>query len=313
MQSHAPPIRGRLPKFGDSQHGQSTSHDRYMKFGIAFANTAWYTSTAGAIDMAKSAEGVGVDSLWTVEHVVVPVGYESPYPYSPTGKMPGNREDFDVPDPLIWMSFVAAHTTTIKLGTGILILPQRNALVVAKEVATLDAMSGGRVLLGVGVGWLREEFEALGASFSDRGKRLDEQIEVLRAVWTGSPAEFHGTYTQFGPLYSRPAPARGTVPLVIGGHSEAAARRAGRLGDGFFPGAGSIEELTHLLAIVRSTADEHGRDPDAIEITTGAIVSSSKLHDHVEALAKIGVHRITVAPPKPGDFATIEGLVDRFS
>jgi probable F420-dependent oxidoreductase len=283
-----------------------------MKFGIAFANTAWYTSATGAIALAQGAEEVGVDSLWTVEHVVVPVGYESPYPYSPTGKMPGGREDFDVPDPLIWLSFVAAHTKTIKLGTGILILPQRNALVIAKEVATLDAMSGGRVLLGVGVGWLREEFDALGESFGDRGRRLDEQMEVLRELWTGSPSEFQGTYTNFGPLYSRPRPAQGSVPLVIGGHSEAAARRAGRYGNGFFPGSGTIDELKHLLSIVRSTALEHGRDPFAIEITTGAIGSGSKAYAHIEELAAIGVHRVTVAPPKPGDFSAVEDLIARF-
>jgi probable F420-dependent oxidoreductase len=283
-----------------------------MKFGIAFANTAFYTSTAGAIALAQGAEAVGVDSLWTVEHVVVPVGYESPYPYSSTGKMPGGRDDYDVPDPLIWLSFVAANTTTVKLATGILILPQRNALVVAKEVATLDAMSGGRVLLGVGVGWLREEFDALGESFGDRGKRLDEQIEVLRELWTGSPSEFHGTYTNFGPSYSRPRPANGPVPIVIGGHSEAAARRAGKYGDGFFPGSGTIDELTHLLGIVRTTALECGRDPEAIEITTGTIGSGSKAYAHVEQLAAIGVHRVTLAPPKPGDFTAIEELIARF-
>ncbi len=283
-----------------------------MKFGIAFANTAWYTSTSAAISLAQGAEAVGVDSLWTVEHVVVPVGYESPYPYSPTGKMPGGREDFDVPDPLIWLSFVAANTKTIKLGTGILILPQRNALIVAKEVATLDAMSGGRVLLGVGVGWLREEFDALGESFGDRGKRLDEQMEVLRELWTGAPSEFQGTYTNFGPLYSRPRPAQGSVPLVIGGHSEAAARRAGRYGDGFFPGSGTIDELKHLLAIVHSAAIEYGRDPSAIEITTGAIGSGSKAYAHIEELMAIGVHRVNVAPPKPGDFIALEDLIARF-
>jgi probable F420-dependent oxidoreductase len=283
-----------------------------MKFGIAFANTAWYTSTKAAIELAQGAESVGVDSLWTVEHVIVPVGYESPYPYSPTGKMPGGREDFDVPDPLIWLSFVAAHTTTIKLGTGILILPQRNALIVAKEVATLDAMSGGRVLLGLGVGWLREEFDALGESFGDRGKRLDEQMQVLRELWTGSPSEFHGTFTKFGPSYSRPRPAQGSVPLVIGGHSEAAARRAGKYGNGFFPGSGTIDELKHLLGIVRSTATENGRDPEAIEITTGSIGSGAKAYAHIEELAAIGVHRITLAPPKPGDFTAIEALIARF-
>ncbi|NDU79172.1 LLM class flavin-dependent oxidoreductase, partial [Actinomadura sp. DSM 109109] len=127
-----------------------------MRFGIAFANTGPFATPDGAAAMAGAAEQAGFDSLWTVEHVVVPKQYASVYPYAPNGKMPG-AESFDIPDPLIWLAWVAARTTTLRLATGILILPQRNPLVVAKEVATLDQLSGGRVILGVGIGWLEEE------------------------------------------------------------------------------------------------------------------------------------------------------------
>ncbi len=284
-----------------------------MHIAIAFANTAWYASGDGAVSLAVGAEAVGVESLWTVEHVVVPVGYESTYPYDVSGRMPGGREDFDIPDPLIWLSYIAARTSRIKLATGVMILPQRNPIVVAKEVATLDAMSGGRAVLGVGVGWLAEEFAALGVPFNERGKRTDEYIAILRALWSGEAAEFHGEFFDFGPCHSRPTPVAKSVPIVIGGHTEIAARRAGKLGDGFFPGSGTIEELTHLIGIVRATAQEHGRDPDAIEITTGAIARGAKLYEHIEAIAKLGVKRIVLAPSKPGDFSQAEDLVTRFS
>ncbi len=130
-----------------------------MKFGLMFTNTGMGSTPAGARQLAVAAEGAGFESLWTVEHVVVPSGYESKYPYDKSGKMAGGAEEFDLPDPVIWLSYIAAVTERIKLGTGILILPQRNPLVVAKEVATLDVFSGGRLLLGVGVGWLQEEFD----------------------------------------------------------------------------------------------------------------------------------------------------------
>ena len=158
-----------------------------MRFGIAFANTGPMAEPAAAAAFASTAESAGFESIWTVEHVVVPTEYSSPYPYSPTGKMPGSV-DSPIPDPLIWLAYVAAATTQIKLATGILILPQRNPLVLAKETATLDQLSGGRLLLGVGVGWLREEFDAIGVPFGERGSRTDDAVAALRALWTQDAA-----------------------------------------------------------------------------------------------------------------------------
>jgi probable F420-dependent oxidoreductase len=154
-----------------------------MKFGVMFANTGFGSSPDGAVNIAQAAEAGGFEALWTVEHVVVPSGYESKYPYDPSGKMAGGAEAFDLPDPLIWLAYVAAATERIRLATGILILPQRNVVITAKEIATLDHLSGGRVTLGVGAGWLAEEFAALGVPFEDRGKRLDEYIDTLRELW----------------------------------------------------------------------------------------------------------------------------------
>jgi len=250
----------------------------------------------GAVALAQAAEAGGFESLWTVEHTIVPAGYQSPYPYSPTGKMPG-PEDSDIPDPLIWLTYVAASTSTIRLGTGILILPQRNPIVLAKEVATLDRLSGGRVELGVGVGWLEEEFDALGISFADRGARTDDHIAALRALWTQDAASHHGTHSSFDGAISRPRPTQGSVPIVVGGHSKVAARRAGRLGDGFFPGRGSHDALAELIAVMKATAVEHGRDPDAIEISAGGNGAlGRKALDEVKALGDLGVSRVIVPP-----------------
>jgi probable F420-dependent oxidoreductase len=263
-----------------------------MKFGIAFANTGPFTEPAAAVDFACAAEEAGFESLWTVEHVVVPSDYASAYPYSPSGKMPGD-EDMPIPDPLIWLSFVAAATSRINLATGILILPQRNPVVLAKELATLDHLAGGRMLLGIGVGWLEEEFDAIGVPFAERGRRTDEYVAAMRALWTQEKATFHGDFVGFDDCIMRPRPAQGSIPVHIGGHTEVAARRAGRLGDGFFPGKGSHEALAKSFELVRATAREHGRDPDAIEMTTGGngAVGDRALAE-VRALADIGATRV---------------------
>jgi probable F420-dependent oxidoreductase len=267
-----------------------------MKFGVMFANVGPMTTPEGAIGIGQICEEAGIESLWTVEHIVVPVGYESQYPYSPTGRMPG-PEHSDIPDPLIWLAYVAAATKTIRLATGILILPERNPLILAKELATLDRLSGGRVELGIGVGWLEEEFHALGIPWERRGDRTDDHVEVLRKLWADGPATHDSDFSSFGELYSRPRPTQGTIPIVVGGHTKPAARRAGRLGDGFFPGSGTHEELTELIQVMRDTAVEHGRDPDAIEITSGGqgALGSGAL-DEIKRLADLGVSRVIIPP-----------------
>lgn len=239
-----------------------------MKYGLMFANTGPFATASGAAQLATVAEGVGFESIWTVEHVIWPSSYSSQYPYSPSGKMPGDTST-PLPDPLIWLSFVAAHTSTIKLATGILILPERNPVVLAKSTATLDSLAQGRLILGIGVGWLAEEFDALGIPFAERGPRTDEHVAAMRALWAGDDASFQGQFTSFTGVSSNPKPAAGEIPIVVGGHSKAAARRAGRLGQGFFPGKGDMIELAELFDIVRQTAADAGRDPESIELTAG--------------------------------------------
>ena len=258
-----------------------------MKFGLRYCNTGKYVDPSLALELVQAGEEAGFESAWTVEHTIVPAGYESAYPYSPDGKMAGGVEDFPLPDPLIWMAYVASATSRIKLATGILILPQHNPVITAKQVATLDHLSGGRVLLGIGVGWLREEFDAIGAPFDDRGPRTDEYIAAMRTLWQDEKPTFHGDFVNFDGAYCRPQPVNGTVPIIVGGHSRPAARRAGRLGDGFFPARGAPAEL---FSLARQSAAEAGRDPDALEIT----VSMPDDLEDLNELANLGVGRVLV-------------------
>jgi len=259
-----------------------------MKFGLRYANLGRYASGAAAVELAQAAEAAGFDSIWTVEHVVVPHGYQSRYPYSPSGRMGAGLEDYPIPDPLIWLAFIASATRTIKLGTAILILPQRNPVITAKAVATLDDMAGGhRVLLGIGVGWLAEEFASLGVPFLDRGPRTDDYVGAMRALWSQECAAYQGRFVSFDRVFCRPLPPSRRIPIIVGGDTAAAARRAGRLGDGYFPARGAPADL---FAEMRRAAEAAGRDPAAIEITVAAPTEPAE----IEALSRQGVTRVAV-------------------
>lgn len=268
-----------------------------MKFGYWYASVGPFAYPEGAVQLAQTAEAAGIESLWAGEHVVVPKGYESTYPYSETGRMPS---DGAVPmaEPMVWYSFIAAKTERLRFTTGVLVLPQREPVLVAKQAATLAVLSGERFSLGIGAGWLREEFDALGADFASRARRMDEYVGAMRALWASDEADFEGEFVSFRQLQMSPRPSSGRVPIVVGGHTEVAAKRAGRLGDGFFPAKGSPEELARLFDIARETAVQHNRDPEAIEFT---------IHDPraldpalapvvLEQWGKIGVDRVLISP-----------------
>lgn len=276
-----------------------------MKFGLTYANSQ-APDRESALEMARWAEELGFESLWTTEHIAVPAGYETTYPYSKTGRMP-EGEAAPMPESLVWLAFMAAATTTIKLATGVLVVPQRNPIILAKTVATLDVLSGGRVILGVGSGWLQEEFDALGVSFVDRGARTDEAIQVLRTLWTEEAASFDGRFTSFRDLYVRPRPIQRPVPIVIGGHSARAARRAGELGDGFFPASADFSILPQRITEAREHAERAGRDPEALEVTMG----SSARPEYIEPLIEAGVvDRIVIPSGYPRE--AIEEFAQRF-
>jgi probable F420-dependent oxidoreductase len=261
-----------------------------MKFGLMFANAGPFGQPEMLTLLAQTAEQVGIESLWTVEHVVVPVGYESQYPYGKDGKMPG-PEEAPIPDPFVWLSYAAAVTSEIKLATGVLILPQRHPFYVAKEVASLDQLSRGRVILGIGIGWLEEEFAALDVPFRTRAARTEESVAALRELWGEGATAHSGAHFSWDEVHSNPKPVQpGGPPIVVGGHVPGAARRAARVGDGFFPARGDLPEL---FAAMREECDRIGRDPGEIELTTGGLPTP----DEVRKAEDLGVSRYILMPP----------------
>ena len=281
-----------------------------MKFGLAYANTLPFTDPGPAADLVVAAEDAGFESVWTVEHVIWPHDYDSVYPYHPTGKMPGTPE-VPIPDPLIWLTWVAARTSRIRLGTGVMILPLRNPLVLAKELATLDHLSGGRMELGIGVGWLEEEFDAVGVPFSGRGRRSDEIIDSMRRLWADGSASFDGEVFSFADVALNPKPVGRAIPIVIGGQSRAAIRRAVARGDGFYPGPDSLDELKRIVGELRDECVSAGRDPADIEISAAYPGRFSDDPDSaVAVMSEIGVDRLMV-PAYPIAKAGIDaGMAD---
>lgn len=253
------------------------------------------------IPFAQHVEALGFASLVAVEHTVMMAEYASQYPYDPSGRVE-LAADCPVPDPLDLLSFVAGATTTLGLATGVLVLPNHHPVVLAKRVATLDALSGGRFRLCVGMGWMREEVEACGTDFATRGRRADEQIAVLRALWTGEPTSYDGEFFSFEHAVCRPAPGARSIPIHVGGHSKAAARRAGRLGDGLQPLGVAGEELAELRAVMTRSAEEAGRDPAALELNLGHLVTRIDA-ERADRLAQAGATRVVLAMPDTTDLA----------
>lgn len=269
------------------------------RLGVA-SDPAWMRA------FAQHAEAAGFESVLAVEHVAVPVGYESRYPYSDTGRMP-LPEDCELPDPLDLLAWLAGQTERIRLGTGILVLPEHHPLALAKRCATIDRLSAGRLFLGVGVGWMREEVAALGIDPDERGTRTDEAIEALRVVWRDDEPTWAGRHFSFDPVRSHPKPVQPTVPILVGGHSPAAARRAGRLGDGFFPLGLAGDLLTTRWEQVQQAAVDAGRDPDGIGLTLGGLLGDdAAITDAVER----GAERVVLSS-RSADLAELRDAMDQ--
>jgi len=267
--------------------------------------------------LVRLAEDTGVESLWTVEHVVFAEDYEKLYPYSETGEAPA-APDTVMPDPLEWLSFAAALSDRVKLGTSVVVASQHSAAVLAKRVATLDALSGGRVVLGVGLGWQKEEYQACGVPYAARGARLDECIEAMRLLWEPGFATYHGKYQSFERVHSDAKPAQaGGVPIVIGGSSSPAARRAGRLGDGWYPYVISAEEYGERLVELRRAAADAGRNSDDIELTVwpGSFDFTRGFDlDFVRGYVERGVDRLVISAPESGgnDLESVRRLIGSY-
>lgn len=276
-----------------------------VKFGIIPINVG----VSGGEQVAKAAqraEEIGLESVWTFEHAIVPVDYDSKYPYSKSGKMPATPETAFV-DPLIALAFAAGATTKLKLGTGIHILPQHNPLAVAKQVASLDFLSGGRLLYGVGVGWLKEEFEAMGTPFERRGARFDDYLAALKKVWSEDVVEHDGEFVKWSGFKSYPLPAqRPHPPLIIGGTTKAAIRRVARLADGYFPPNKNFEQLSELLSQLRAACDDLGRDASELEITAMCNLRGEK--DQLGRYEELGVSRLLVPLASLNTFDPVEAM-----
>lgn len=266
-----------------------------MKIALSNANTLQFTQPGPARELAIAAEEAGVESVWTVEHVVWPTSYDSAYPYHRSGKMPGDPTT-PIPDPVVWLTWMGAVTSKLRLATGVIILPQRNTHVLAKELATLDSLTEGRVELGVGVGWLEEEFTALQVPFERRGKRTDEMIEAMQVLWSDDDASYDGELISFSNVAINPKPANGRIPVTIGGSTRPAARRAAKLGDGYYPGPGSLEGLEEAIGFLNEECEKVGRDPNEIELS---VMYPGRFFEdpaaRIEALSAYGVDRIMVS------------------
>ena len=265
-----------------------------MKIGLIPANIGSPTGEM-MIGMAKLAEQVGFESIWTFEHVIIPIDYESKYPYSADGKM-GVDPDANFVDPLIALSAIAAATKTIRLGTGVNILSQANPLYVAKQAASLDFVSGGRFELGVGIGWLREEFKACGTPFERRGARFDDYVQAMRKVWSGETVEHQSEFLDWTGFKSNPTPVQDPFPVVIGGTKGKAFERVARYGNGWFAPTASPAQLEPLLGQLDEACSAASRDRSEIEVTAMWFPNPEDLSD-VERYAELGVGRLVVPLP----------------
>ena len=251
---------------------------------------------------ARHLEACGFESIVAVEHTVLVTRYDSVYPYDRSGRV-GLSADCPVPDPLDLLAFLAGHTERLGLATGVVVLPNHHPVVLAKRAATVDALSGGRLRLCVGVGWLKEELEACGAAFDSRGRRANEQLAVMRALWDDKPhgVSHHGDFFHFDNVMCYPKPVAGArLPVHIGGHSRAAARRAGRFGDGFQPLGVTGADLVSLITLMRDEASAAGRDPADLEISLGHLVTKIDA-ERAARLADQGADRIVLAMPALSD------------
>jgi probable F420-dependent oxidoreductase len=266
-----------------------------MKFGLIPVNVG-VKSVEQIVGLAQLAESVGVESVWTFEHVIVPEDYSSKYPYSADGKMAA-RPNTNFVDPLIALTAVAAHTRTLRIGTGVNIVSQANPLLLAKQAASLDFVSGGRFMLGAGIGWLREEFDAMGVPFERRGARLDDYLVAMKKVWSGEVVEHHSEFIDWSGFRSYPVPAKpGGVPIIIGGIKGKIYQRVARFGDGWFLPVDTPAALADKLAPLPAACEAVGRDPASVEISCMWNMQGGL--DAIRAFEAAGAARIII--PVPG-------------
>lgn len=268
-----------------------------MKVGIIPINIG-VQSADQIVQTAQLVESLGYESVWTFEHVIVPVNYESKYPYNKSGNM-GAAPETNFVDPLIALSAVAAATKTLRLATGVNILSQVNPIYMAKQAASLDFMSNGRFMLGVGIGWLREEFDALGVPFERRGARFDDYVTGMRKIWSGEVVEHESDFISWQGFKSYPLPIQNPFPVVMGGVKGKIFQRTAQLGNGWFAPTGDPAELREHMSSLKKECDAIGRDLSEIEIT--CMWPGIGGRDFLAELEAVGVTRVVMPMMGEGD------------
>lgn len=279
-----------------------------LKLGCQMAFNE-HTSPEYIAAAAAMVEKLGYDSFWVPEHVLFFPEYESKYPYSEDGRIQGDPRS--LLDPLTALTYVAANTSKIRLGTGICLVPQRNPVYTAKQVADLDYLSGGRVDFGIGIGWLKEEFNALGVPWTDRAGRTEECIGVMKTLWCDELSSFQGKYFSFEAAYQNPKPVqRPHPPLIFGGESRAALRRVATLGQGWFTFNVTPESLAQGIDILQPLLEEQGRTISDISIS----VTPDRQHINQESLKRfeeLGAEQI-ILPLFANNTDKLEGKATRY-
>lgn len=274
-----------------------------MKIGVFIFPTATSIDVA---TLAKHAEAAGFESLWIPEHPVLPVNPKTPFPGSPDGVIPAVYAE--LVDPFIGLATAASVTTTIKLGTGICLVPERNPLITAKEIATLDHYSRGRFLFGIGAGWLREETEVFGANFERRWSWARECILAMKELWTKDEAEFHGEFIHFPPVRCSPKPAQKPhPPIILGGGAKNVLKRVVAYGNGWLPNRVSPEQIKASREELNTLATQAGRDPRSLEISVFGLPNNPDL---VKRFAEAGADRAIIMLPSAPEPQALAGLAD---
>lgn len=274
-----------------------------MKYGVVIFPTDYAIRPD---ELAKAAEERGFESIFFPEHTHIPTSRRTPYPLG--GELP--KEYSHTLDPFVAMTMAAGATKKLKVATGICLVTQRDPIVLAKEVASLDLASKGRVIFGIGGGWNAEEMEDHGTAFKSRWKLLRERIEAMKALWTSDEASYHGEFVDFDPVWSWPKPVQKPhPPILLGSHGPHGMRRVIRYGDGWLPNAGPGVDLPKQIAELRLLAEEAGRDPKTISITAFAAPPDRKILDQQEAA---GAERAVFFLP-PAGTDTVMPLLDQYA
>lgn len=266
--------------------------------GLFAINSHACAEPEAAARIAALAERLGYDSLWAGEHVVVPSPRAAPSPMEP---------EEPILDPLLALAHLAARTERIKLGTGVIILPQRNPLVLAKQVASLDVLGRGRLILGIGVAYLEPEMRAIGVPMEGRGARADEYLAAMRSLWEDEAPSFSGRYVNFEGVDAHPRPVQRPLPVVVGGHTRAAHRRAARSADGWYGFMLGLRAVAEQRGLMRAAIEETGRErPLHVSVTPARRLDE----ENVRAYAELGVDRLIVAPPVGLDLEELVEFVE---